>query len=547
MGQEDKNILEQALAQGAVPSLSPLALRLVDMASQEESSAQDLASLIEKDAGLTTRLLKLVNSPVFSRGAEEVTSITRAVVLLGLREIRIMALSISLRDTLPIKKGGTDYHLFWRASLHRAVLARETALRLALENPEEAFVGGLILELGLPLLLKALGEERFQGFPGPGAALKRQLAWEQEHLGLDHRQLGAEAIRRWGLPESLAACQQVVQERPPQKAPILVEVCDFARRATESFFLPECPLSGIHQVAWRRFGFNAETVNQILTTALSYVGQAAESLEIELDQEADLLAVMENANAALSRLSRQVEPHVRDAVESVAQARQSGAEQRRLQELGMVTAMEAVAHEIRNPLMSVGGFARRLTGSAQQPEQVRQYAQVIVDEAARLDQVLAEMVALVAPYKPASQKMDLAALIRGLTPDRVLPITGLQKELFPEIKLHLPQGPFEIEADLRGMEAALKHLLSYSCHLMQSAPQAVLHLHLQEKEGQAVITLFGAGDLPSPDNDPLAGKSFGPELGLARARRILEAHGGGLTMGPAAQGGGFVISASLPL
>jgi HD-like signal output (HDOD) protein len=170
MEERGRQILGRVLAKGSLPSLSPLAVKLVEMASDDRSSAADLARIIEQDPGLTTRLLRLVNSTAYRRSHEEITSVTRAVLMVGLREVRIMALSLSLRDTLPVKKAGPDYHLFWRSSLNRAVLSREVARRLALAEAEEAFVAGLLLEMGLPLLLRALKDEEAAGFPGFGAS-----------------------------------------------------------------------------------------------------------------------------------------------------------------------------------------------------------------------------------------------------------------------------------------------------------------------------------------------------------------------------------------
>ena len=165
----------------------------MNMASDDEASAKDLAGVIEQSPGLTVRLLRLVNSPAHRVSEDEVTGVQRAVVLLGLREVRIMALSISLRDTLPVKKDQPVYHAFWRSSLHRASLARQTALELIPDLAEEAFVAGLLLDLGLPLLLGALVENEADGFPGVDRPLETQLAWERGNPGLGPPRAGGYA------------------------------------------------------------------------------------------------------------------------------------------------------------------------------------------------------------------------------------------------------------------------------------------------------------------------------------------------------------------
>ena len=97
--------LLQRLESGySLPVLSVVAIRLVEFASDEECSVNDLVSLIEKDPSLAIRLLKVANSAFF-RTAEPATTLRQAVIRIGFQQLRIMALSLSLRDTFPM---GTD-------------------------------------------------------------------------------------------------------------------------------------------------------------------------------------------------------------------------------------------------------------------------------------------------------------------------------------------------------------------------------------------------------------------------------------------------------
>ncbi len=542
------------MAKGSLPSLSPIALRLIQMAADDAASTAELARLISQDPGLTTRLLRMVNSPAFRRLDHEITSINKALSFLGLREVRIMALSLSLRDTLPVKKGGPDYHLFWRSSLHRAVLSREVARRLALPEVEEAFVAGLLQEMGLPMLLRVLTPEQALGFPGMGASLKRQLKWERQNLGLDHHQVGARVMEHWGLPRVLVECQQVLSDSDRDRVPILVEVTDFAHRGTEAFFMPETHLTDIYQVAWRYFGFDDETVNYLLATTLVYVGEAASALDVELNQESDLLEVMEKANQALSRLSSQLEPHVQAAIAGraapAAQPRspqEQEASDRRLKDEAVAHTLDAVVHEIRNPLMSVGGFARRLAKQVQGSGHLKRYAEVIVAEAARLDQVLGDINRLLTPYRPALGAMDLSMCLQELAQALESLEDSPCQEGPPQLKLHLPPVPVPLRGDLPALTMALRQAIGYCCHLMQPEQgRGVLHVHLQANDQEAVVSLLGQGQAPSEGQDSMAERSFGPALSLAQARRVLEAHQGSLSAVPAAGGKGFLLTARLP-
>ena len=81
----------------SLPTLSVVAIRLVELASDEECSVNDLVSLIEKDPSLAIRLLKIANSAFF-KSAEPVTTLRQAVIRIGFQQLRIMALSLSLSD-----------------------------------------------------------------------------------------------------------------------------------------------------------------------------------------------------------------------------------------------------------------------------------------------------------------------------------------------------------------------------------------------------------------------------------------------------------------
>lgn len=529
MEQAAKQFLDKILSRQDAPSLSPLAVRLVELASDEDASIKDLTRIIEQDPGLTARLLVLANSPSFRISEDEVTNLNRAVVFLGLREVRIMALGISLRHTLPLQKGDPQFYQYWRMSLHRAVLARLLAQRLGLDMAEDLFVAGLLLEMGLPLLLAGLEPEQVHGFVGISAGLAAQLRWERDSFGLDHRLVGAAALKRWGLPSLMVRTQRTVSAADVE-APVELRVVDFARRLAEALFGEKMRLSEAHTLARKWFGLLDDDINLIVSDAIAVVGEAAQVMDLELDHNADMLEVMEKANLALARLSQQVAPHVRSAAGL-------GGENRRLQEETVVNTLEAVAHEIRNPLMSVGGFARRLAKLLEQGGELQRYAEVIIDEAGRLDGVLSEMTSLVQPFEPHPQAMDLGEVAGRVCDAR--PVNGLK------IKKHLGDGPVQLVADPKGMEQVVDLVLDYGSHLAKRGGDGSLHMHLAANPDRAVMTIFGAGATPDAE-PPLAERSFGPEMGMAKARRIVEAHGGSIEVSPGPKGGGFVLSVRLP-
>ena len=175
-------LLKDIIDSDGLPSLYPLAIQLVEFAADDQSSASDLASIIEKDPSLTMRLLKLVGSAFFTR-VQRITSVTHAVTLLGFKRVRIMALSLSLRDTFPMGKiKGMDYDYFWKTSLYRAIIAQNLAQSTLPEglNAEEGFIAGLILEIGMLMLYAVSSDDIRQVFPGGNVPLEEVVSWEED-------------------------------------------------------------------------------------------------------------------------------------------------------------------------------------------------------------------------------------------------------------------------------------------------------------------------------------------------------------------------------
>ncbi len=381
-------LLDRLKSGECLPALSPVATALVEMASNETTSAKELVSLIEKDPALTVRLIRLANSAFF-QAIVPVTTLQQAVVRVGFDRLRIMALSVSLRDTFPMGKvGALDFQKFWKISLYRAMLAKAVARRLEGINPEEAFTAALILEIGLlvfyDLFLKA----------APPAVsielepLENLLAWERGLYGVDHRQLGEAALTHWRFPAHIVACQRVwPAESRLQDASPLARLCHLVRSFSRVTFFDADWFHGLHEMGDLAFGLDAQTMNGILMETFDHVEEIATALQFEVQKEKDLLALLESANKELSRLSQTVSGY---------QAVDEGAGPPSLesidQEDQIVTqTLQAVAHEIRNPLMAVGGFARKLAESLDPTSKSGKYVQVVLEEAKRLEAVLSDI------------------------------------------------------------------------------------------------------------------------------------------------------------
>jgi HD-like signal output (HDOD) protein len=383
-----EHLLDRLRAGYGLPPLSVVAVRLVERAADPDATAEEIAGIIDKDPALAVRLIRLANS-AFLASKRPVTTLAQAVVRMGFDRLRIMALSLSLRDAFPLGRiGPLDLEAFWHASLYRALLAQSFARHSQLCLEGEAFLAGLIQDIGLPILVnlrlksfEEFGETSFEGL----------LTWERACCGVDHRRVGEAALTYWRFPEPLVQSQRVYGHRARTPgAPPLAKVCELAREAAEVIVRDSADLPRILDSSARAFNISVDVVNDLLLTTVDRVQEIAASFLLNVDREKDLMAVMEKANLALSRISEKL---VHDA--NVVRGRPLPSLEEVLQgkdrEHIVSNTLQAVVHEIRNPLTAVAGFAKRLAGAGDQNEKTARYLQIILQEARRLETTLEQI------------------------------------------------------------------------------------------------------------------------------------------------------------
>ncbi|SPF44825.1 hypothetical protein SBDP1_500049 [Syntrophobacter sp. SbD1] len=388
MDDTEQTIIRQLESGYALPPLSALAVKLLELASDEEATVEQMVMLIEKDPSLTVRLLNLANSSFFGAGRPAAT-LSHAVMRLGGNQIKLMALSISLRGAFPMGRVERfDYEMFWRVSLYRGLIAKALAQRSGAVNPEEAFLSAMTLEIGLPILFDLFIKGRPARFELDMEPLGKLLANERAAYGLDHRQVGAAALRFWKFPDHIVECQRLYGEaaRVPGVS-VLCALCDLARLFSKILLKSPGAFHLFYAEAGRILHLSHEDIHEIVIETFAEVEAIALGLKLEIDKDKDLMEVMEKANRALVRISQKIsqfsEEKFHEELPSFASIDQKAK---------MVTdTLQAVAHEIRNPLMAVGGFARRLAISLDPLSQPGKYAKVILEEALRLEETLAKM------------------------------------------------------------------------------------------------------------------------------------------------------------
>ena len=382
------DLLKQIESGYSLPLLSPVAMQLVEIALDDSASAENLTALIETDPSLAVRVLKLANSTFFQT-RQPTTSLKQAVVKLGYQRLRIMALSLSLRDTFPMGKiGALDYEQLWHTTLYRALIAKSLATHVRNCYPEEAFIAGLIMEIGLLILFDLRIRQDAEAPPISLEPLEDLISWEKKRYGIDHREVGEAALKYWRFPDTIVQCQLLYgQNALSQDAPILAKICELSREFSCLLSQENAAFHTLFQDAEEFLGLDREVINSILMATFDEVQDIADNLSVEVNKERDLMEIMEKANIALSQISAKISAH-QEITGTVSLPSFGSLDDRQ----GVVEhTLQAVAHEIRNPLLAVGGFARKLATSLDPDSKGGEYARIILEEASRLEKALSEM------------------------------------------------------------------------------------------------------------------------------------------------------------
>jgi diguanylate cyclase (GGDEF)-like protein len=190
--------IESLLACPNLPTLPVVAMQVLELTRADDVAVQDIERVVQLDPALTARILKTVNSSYYGL-SKPCPTIGRALTYLGLNTVKSLILGFSLVDVTR-HAGGLDLVAYWQRSIFGAVAARRLATRLATCDPEEAFVAGLMQDIGLLALDRAHPEAYaplLQACDGRHGDLP---AAEREALGFDHAAAGAALAERWRLP-----------------------------------------------------------------------------------------------------------------------------------------------------------------------------------------------------------------------------------------------------------------------------------------------------------------------------------------------------------
>ncbi len=185
----------------ALPTLSSALAELDSVLAKPQATLDDVERIIRHDPALSANLLRVVNSGLYAL-PRRADSIRQACLLIGLRKVRQLAVTSALATVVPARLPGyeVDSEGYWTHSVAVALLSLELSAPVGRLDPDQAFLGGLLHDIGKLALASFLAEAGSEVTRSLNQDRRSMLATERALFGTDHAAVGADLAQHWKLP-----------------------------------------------------------------------------------------------------------------------------------------------------------------------------------------------------------------------------------------------------------------------------------------------------------------------------------------------------------
>ena len=307
----DQDLLERIIASPRLPSMPAVALEIIALVQDPDVAVDRLAATIANDPALAAKILKTVNSSFYAQ-ARTIASIDQAIVVMGLNSVRILALGFSLTDNLRKDAHDTanfDHNYFWQRSILSATTSRSVAARFSAGQGDEAFLAGLLDQLGVLTMHETIGDAYDRagaGAWGDGAML---IAHEEEAFDLNHAVVGHALADSWSLPQRLTTCLRWYTNpdgADPEDLALVrvVAIADFVA----TVFLGPNPgdaLQSLQRAAAQWYDLSPASVEDLITYVRNETDEMGNLFDLPADDIPAAAEILTRANAGLTEITLQ--------------------------------------------------------------------------------------------------------------------------------------------------------------------------------------------------------------------------------------------------
>jgi len=384
-------LLRRMRTESDFPALSEAIGDINRIASSDREGVNELSNNILKDFALTNKLLKLANAAFYNQvGGGSISTISRAVVILGFDAVRSIALSLILFDNLENKAHAQQLKEEFVKVLYAGMLAREMAGRAQVADVEEAFIGAMLHNLGRMLAMFY--------FPAETSVIRQRVEDEglsdarasTDVLGVSFESLGIGIARSWGFPDPLVQSMKKLPGGKIRKgasgADRLRTLAGFSNELCELILdTADADRSKALAALTSRFGesvpVTAEQLTRLMEKSMQDIGQFARVVNVNLKYSdfarlaskwagmaaapaaADAVAVAAQDEAAVAKMALDASVlHEHTSVLDSASGQADGASPRTTEEIqSLLTAgLQDVSNSLIDDAVSVNDILRMI-------------------------------------------------------------------------------------------------------------------------------------------------------------------------------------------
>ncbi|MEW6740654.1 MAG: HDOD domain-containing protein [Nitrospirota bacterium] len=259
-----------------LPTIPSVLRKLLGVIENPRISLNEIGSFISNDPVLTSRVLKVVNSPVYGFPGR-ISSVSQALILLGLNVVKGMLLGVSVFEAMQKTMVG-----LWEHSLGCAVTARIIAKKKELKEPEEVSVAALLHDIGKVVLGLKFPDEYKKIMSDAETKDIFIFDAEKNYFGINHADAGAWIAQKWNFPRSLVEVIEYHHKPHLSKnvamQTAIVHLSDILIRAKGFGFAGDNSVPAINNAAWQMLNLSEADVKDILDEMEDSLSQAEDFL-----------------------------------------------------------------------------------------------------------------------------------------------------------------------------------------------------------------------------------------------------------------------------
>ena len=300
-----------------MPTLPAVAVQVLDLTSRRDVELGEIASVVEHDPAIATRVLKTVNSSFYGL-TRRVGSIRQALAYLGMETVRGLVLGFSLARTFRADHDVVfDFNDYWRRSILAASAARALAGIVRNVDPDEAFVAALVRDIGMIALWKHFDDRYLQLLDLCQGDHAKLAGLERRHFEVDHAEIGAGMIEGWKFPSNIVdvvllhhhGTEVAASEEDMRRIVLLAG--DVAESFADASPRSQAALRRYEERAAEWFDLRRGTARAALQSIIDHATELSRLFELDTGSMPDVDSILEEADQ-LRRENRVIVPSVEE-------------------------------------------------------------------------------------------------------------------------------------------------------------------------------------------------------------------------------------------